>query len=224
MSRRSAPRGKQAAAVFEAKRDAPVVASLAQAMGMALGADRLHALADYAALVAMWTRRVDLVATRGARELVELLFQDAFVLAASNWIPEGARLVDVGAGGGAPTLPLALLRPDVSALLIEPRQKRGAFLRTATASLGLVGRVLVHEGRIEPEAPATDLGDFDLSLSRATFAPELWVPTGLALAPATVALLGAAEWPEEMRAPTDARDYVVPSNGARRRALLFRRD
>jgi len=223
MSRRSSSRGRQQAAVFEAGRDASFVASLADAHGVSLDDERLRALANYAALVATWTRRVDLVATRGARELAELLFLDAFVLQASGWIGEGACLIDVGAGGGAPTLPLAQLRPDVSALLVEPRQKRGAFLRTASASLGLVGRVTVREGRVEPEAPASDLGEFDLSLSRATFAPEIWVPMGLALAPRTVALLGAAEWPEELRVPTDARDYVVPSNGASRRALLFTR-
>jgi 16S rRNA (guanine527-N7)-methyltransferase len=132
-------------------------------------------------------------------------------------------VIDVGAGGGAPTIPLALLRPDLGARLVEPRQKRGAFLRTACASLDLLGRVNVEQGRIEPDAPEVDAGDFDLALSRATFAPEIWVPLGLRLAPRCVALLGSADWSDEERAPVDARDYIVPSSGAKRRALLFER-
>ncbi len=190
---------------------------------MPLDESELRPLASYAALLATWTLRVDLVATRGARELVELLFLDAFVLASSGWISEGTRAIDVGAGGGAPTIPLALLRPDLTARLVEPRQKRGAFLRTACASLGLLERVKVEDARIEPGGPDVELRDFDLALSRATFAPEIWVPLGLRLAPRCVALLGSADWPGEERTPTDERDYVVPSSGAKRRALLFER-
>ena len=39
--------------------------------------------------------------------------------------------IDVGSGAGAPALPFALLRPDVSLTLVEPLRKRIAFLRTA---------------------------------------------------------------------------------------------
>ncbi|NOY90346.1 MAG: hypothetical protein GXP55_03980 [Deltaproteobacteria bacterium] len=223
MSRRKPSRGRTKVPVFEAARDAPSIASLARAEDVPLDESQLRSLASYAALVATWTLRVDLVATRGARELVELLFLDAFVLAKSGWISEGARVIDVGAGGGAPTIPLALLRPDLRALLVEPRQKRGAFLRTACASLGLLERAKVEQSRIEPDSPDVDANDFDLALSRATFAPEIWVPLGLRLAPRCVALLGSAEWPADQGAPVDARDYVVPSSGAKRRALLFER-
>ena len=223
MSPRKPSRGRAKAAVFDASRDAPSITALARARGVTLDEAQRSSLASYATLVATWTLRVDLVATRGARELVELLFLDALVLAGSGWIPDGARVIDVGAGGGAPTIPLALLRPDLRARLVEPRQKRGAFLRSACASLGLLERVTIEQARIEADAADADVGELDLALSRATFAPEVWVPLGLRLAPRCVALLGSADWSDEVRAPVDARDYAVPSSGATRRALLFER-
>jgi 16S rRNA (guanine527-N7)-methyltransferase len=47
-----------------------------------------------------------------------------------------APLLDVGSGNGSPGLVLALLRPDVPTTLLEPRQRRWAFLREAARAAG----------------------------------------------------------------------------------------
>lgn len=57
-------------------------------------------------------------------------------------------LVDVGSGGGFPGLVVAAVRPGMTVHLVEPLQKRAAFLVDATAALGL-GNVLVHAQRAE---------------------------------------------------------------------------
>lgn len=61
---------------------------------------------------------------------------------------EAHRLADVGTGGGVPGIPLAIVRPDVSVLLIESTKKKAAFLRQAIGSLGLTN-VAVDERRAE---------------------------------------------------------------------------
>ena len=56
----------------------------------------------------------------------------------------GRRVVDVGSGAGLPGLPLALVRPDLQVVLVEPLLRRATFLREAVAELGLDDRVEVR--------------------------------------------------------------------------------
>jgi 16S rRNA G527 N7-methylase RsmG len=46
------------------------------------------------------------------------------------------RLIDVGSGNGSPGLVFALVREDLDVTLLEPRQRRWAFLREAARAAG----------------------------------------------------------------------------------------
>ncbi len=63
-------------------------------------------------------------------------------------IPAAARVVDLGSGAGLPGIPLAIARPDLSMVLLEPLARRAAFLRDCLAALGLT-EVEVAVGRAE---------------------------------------------------------------------------
>jgi 16S rRNA (guanine527-N7)-methyltransferase len=135
--------------------------------------------------------------------------------------------VDVGSGAGAPALPLLLLRPDLRGTLVEPLRKRVAFLRTAVGTLALVERVRVLEAKLDAGAPALPDATLqhDVALSRATFAPELWTPAALQLAPVGIVMLASQEPPT---APpgcrlTHTRDYTLPWSAAARRIALYAR-
>lgn len=65
-------------------------------------------------------------------------------------VPDGARLVDVGSGAGLPGIPLALARPDLGVVLLEPLARRVEWLREVIADLGLA--VEVERGRAEETA------------------------------------------------------------------------
>jgi 16S rRNA (guanine527-N7)-methyltransferase len=101
----------------------------------ALGLDAPAAgrLAGYLDLLAAWSARVNLTGARTAEQRVRLLVEP--VLPALPLVGPG-RLLDVGAGNGSPGLVLALLRPELPATLLEPRQKRWAFLREAARAAG----------------------------------------------------------------------------------------
>jgi 16S rRNA (guanine527-N7)-methyltransferase len=62
-------------------------------------------------------------------------------LAILDDLPKGARVLDVGSGGGFPAIPLAIVRPDLTFVLTEPSRQKAAFLREATVRLGLGCRV-----------------------------------------------------------------------------------
>ena len=64
-------------------------------------------------------------------------------------IPEGVTVIDVGSGAGLPGIPLALVRPDLRVVLLEPLLRRSVFLEETVAELGLGDRVSVVRGRAE---------------------------------------------------------------------------
>ena len=63
-------------------------------------------------------------------------------------IPEGAPVIDVGSGAGLPGLALAIVRPDLRLLLVEPMLRRTTWLTNTVEELGL-DNVEVHRGRAE---------------------------------------------------------------------------
>lgn len=70
-------------------------------------------------------------------------------LAVSPAVPGGALVVDVGSGAGLPGIPLAISRPDLRVVLLEPLLRRANFLTMAVAELGLEDRVSVVRARAE---------------------------------------------------------------------------
>jgi 16S rRNA (guanine527-N7)-methyltransferase len=72
-------------------------------------------------------------------------------------VPEGSVVADVGSGAGLPGLPLALVRPDLRVLLVEPLLRRTTFLLEAVETLGLANRVEVLRGRGEEQKLAVDV-------------------------------------------------------------------
>ena len=64
------------------------------------------------------------------------------------FIDNGARVVDVGCGGGFPTLPLAILRPDASILGLDSVTKKVNYVKD-TASLLRLDNVETSNARAE---------------------------------------------------------------------------
>ena len=147
----------------------------AAAWRVAPAPEQTDALLRYVDLLLTWSARINLTGARSPAEVVTDHLVDAFALAEALDRPE--QVADVGSGGGLPAIPLALLRPTLRVLLCEPLAKKGAFLRTAIRELGLGARVQLRAGRGEDLA-AERPGDFDVAISRATFAPEDWLPLG----------------------------------------------
>jgi 16S rRNA (guanine527-N7)-methyltransferase len=212
---------------FSDRTDRGLLLELARALGAQLDEATTQSLARYLELVVTWNRKLDLTAARGARAQLEVLLGDALVLAEQTLIPHAVRIVDVGSGAGAPALPLLLLRPDLRGTLVEPLRKRVAFLRTALGTLSLVERVRVLEAKLNASTPT--LPDptlqHDVALSRATFAPELWAPAALQLAPVGIVMLASQEPPPAPQGCRlmHTRDYTLPWSGASRRIAVYAR-
>jgi 16S rRNA (guanine527-N7)-methyltransferase len=68
-------------------------------------------------------------------------------------LPERGVLVDIGSGAGLPGIVLALLRPSLEVVLLEPLLRRSVFLEECVAALGLTNATVVR-ARAEEKAAA----------------------------------------------------------------------
>jgi len=115
----------------------------------------LQRLIRYAGLLERWSERHNLVCFSSRAELVERHILDS--LEAAPLLERGGRLLDVGSGAGLPGVPLLAVRPLWSGVLLEPRQKRWAFLRTAIRELQLAAEVACSRYQDFGDCPPFDV-------------------------------------------------------------------
>ena len=202
--------------------DAGLAAGL-RVLGLPDDAELCQRLLAYRDELARWNQVHNLSGVKDPERMVAVHLLDSLALAP---LVRGERLADVGSGGGLPGMPLALLRPDLEVVLIEPRAKRALFLDHVVRTLG-AGNVIVERSRAE-DVPAG--GGFDTLTARAfgtlaefvTTAGHLARPGGVLLA-----AKGRDPWAEAEELPAgwsaEILPLVVPGIDAERHAVrLFR--
>lgn len=107
-------------------------------------------LATLVELVFAWSGRINLTGHRNREAIARELVLDALGLA--SLVPEQGDLIDLGSGAGFPGLPIALSRPRCRVTLIDSRQKRHHFQRTAIRELS-IHNAEARFGRAELLAP-----------------------------------------------------------------------
>ena len=133
---------------------------------MRLSEPQLDALARYAALLMRWNTVHNLTAIESPAQVLSHHLLDSLAI-----VPEIRRIggeslanvLDVGAGGGLPGIPLAIAVPTLRVTLIDKVQKKIAFLTQAKLELALDNVTCVH-ARVETlqtESP------FELIVARA---------------------------------------------------------
>ncbi|MCB9707324.1 MAG: class I SAM-dependent methyltransferase [Myxococcales bacterium] len=208
--------------MFKTPKDIPWIEELVAKLALSrLGETQMFELAQYVSLVAGWNERHNLTGAKETRQLIEILLVDALVIAEARLIPDGATIIDIGAGAGAPIIPLLFVRQDLRAILVEPRKKRAAFLRFALSSLCLQHRGTVLEQKLDVHDPGRLLGApvCQVALSRATFSPEIWQVLGLELA--ALSLVFGTHALKDLPLPEEATlvhelDYMWPYSAAPR--------
>ncbi|WP_300972293.1 16S rRNA (guanine(527)-N(7))-methyltransferase RsmG, partial [uncultured Helicobacter sp.] len=94
--------------------------------------------------------------------VAENIFDSLYPL---KFVDEFKSCMDVGSGGGFPAIPLAIAKPEVYFILVEPRQKRACFLQNIALELGL-GNVQVRATSIQ-DVPIAEVNNLSLITSRA---------------------------------------------------------
>ena len=116
-----------------------------------------------------WNRAAKLVGPGTRHEVVERHYAES--LAGLHLLEPGWRtLVDIGSGAGFPGLILALVRQNLSPTLVEPRERKCAFLSAAARKAALPCKIL--DGRIGEPLPDGLPETIDVVTSRALKLPS----------------------------------------------------
>ena len=107
-----------------------------------LSAETVTQLAEYYSLLTHWNERLHLVAPCSPEEFAVRHVLESLMLL--QHLPQNAKIADIGSGGGLPTIPCLIARPDLEATLIESSQKKVVFLREALNRLGLSATVIAR--------------------------------------------------------------------------------
>lgn len=128
-----------------------------------------HKLAQYMQLLQKWNATYNLTALRDPQDMLSHHLADCLAvlgplarhLAGRPDESAGARLLDVGSGGGLPGVVLAIARPDVAVTCVDTVGKKAAFIRQVAAELKLSNLKAEH-ARVEQLK-----GQYDVITSRA---------------------------------------------------------
>lgn len=110
-------------------------------------------------LLQQWGKVHNLTASLKYEEIEANILDSVYPL---TFIDDFKSFADVGSGAGYPGMLLAIARPNVKAVLIEPRSKRVAFLNFVKSALNLKN-VTIIKSRVED----VEFEHFDLITSRA---------------------------------------------------------
>lgn len=94
--------------------------------------NKLSAFCDY---LLEQNKLFNLTAIKTPESAALLHFADSLTLA--EFIPENAKILDIGSGAGFPAIPLAIARPDISVTALDSTLKRVNFINSAAKLLGL---------------------------------------------------------------------------------------
>lgn len=93
-------------------------------------------------ILTAYNARFNLTAITKEEEVFHKHFLDS--VAGAFLLPAGAAVTEVGSGAGFPSIPLKLVRDDLTFTLIESTGKKCDFLREACRALGLTGMEVLH--------------------------------------------------------------------------------
>ncbi len=133
---------------------------------------QLEQFAALYGLYAEWNARINVVSRKDFDGLYLKHILHSLAIAKACPFDDGARIIDIGTGGGFPAIPLAVMFPDAHFTAVDSIGKKIRVVEEVAKGAG-IGNIAPLNARVE-EAP----GRFDYAVSRAvTDAPVLvkWV-------------------------------------------------
>ena len=108
---------------------------------------------------------MNLTAVRDVESVVYLHYADSLKIV--DAISSGATVCDVGCGGGFPSLPLAIVRPDLRILAIDSTEKKVRYVAETAKMLGIDDVLTAKSLRAEEFGQGEGRERFDVVTARA---------------------------------------------------------
>jgi 16S rRNA (guanine527-N7)-methyltransferase len=113
------------------------------AFGFELASNVIEGLADYYEIVQEHNALLHLVAPCSPEEFAVRHILESLMLI--DYLPKGARFADVGTGAGLPSIPCLIVRSDLSAVLIESKERKAEYLKDTVQRLELDAKVFAQQ-------------------------------------------------------------------------------
>lgn len=137
----------------------------AQEIGYNLQEEQLEQFFTYKELLIEWNKKMNLTAIEQEEDIITKHFIDSLSIA--SYIPDTAKVIDIGTGAGFPGIPLKILKKDLSITLLDSLNKRITFLKEVIRNLSLENIQAVH-ARAEELAHKEEYREqYDIAVSRA---------------------------------------------------------
>ncbi|MBI5182866.1 MAG: 16S rRNA (guanine(527)-N(7))-methyltransferase RsmG [Nitrospinae bacterium] len=139
---------------------------LSQQVGFPLSEDQCDMFITYLWELRKWNKKINLTAIIGERDIIikhfinSILFLYAFP---SGYIKE---VMDIGSGGGFPGIPIKIVRPELSILLVDKSRKKVNFLKHICRLLDLKGINCIAEQAGDMALIPENIERFDIILSK----------------------------------------------------------
>lgn len=137
----------------------------ARKLGLTLTVAEVDRFLRYLAELKAWGKKINLTAITHDEDIITRHFLDS--LTPYAFVKDGGRLLDIGAGGGFPGLPLKIVVNALAVVLLDSVAKKVHFMRHVIRSLELKGVEAVSTRAEDPQFRIKYEGVFDYSISRA---------------------------------------------------------
>ncbi len=114
--------------------------------------------------------KYNLTAIKEPNKIILNHYADCAALA--DILPKGAKIADIGCGAGFPTLPIAILRPDINILGVDSTEKRINYVNMVKDILSL-SNVTAITARAEELGKSEMRESFDIVTARAVAAMRI---------------------------------------------------
>lgn len=129
--------------------------------------DRLN---KYGNLLLEWNEKINLTAITEPEDVLYKHFYDCILFFKNVYVPQNAKIIDVGTGAGFPGLVLKIVRDDLEVTLLDSLNKRITFLNDVIDKLGLKKITAVHSRAEDGGKNPLYREKFDISCARAVAA------------------------------------------------------
>lgn len=127
--------------------------------------DKEKKLAKFCALLKEYNEKFNLTSIKDDEGIYEKHFADS--LKGEEFFFENAKVLEIGSGGGFPSVPLKIARDDLDFTLIEATEKKCSYLKTIGKELGFENFAVIN-GRAEELGKKEEYREkFDIVTARA---------------------------------------------------------
>ena len=98
---------------------------------------QIRSFEKFSDLLLAWNKRTNLISKADEAFIIERHVLESLSVLLIYDIPKNSFILDIGSGAGFPALPISLIRPDLTFLLVESKRLKTLFLKDVVDQLGL---------------------------------------------------------------------------------------